>query len=417
MRIRQAVILCGGSGKRLLPLTQNIPKPMVEVNNRPFLFLIMNQLSQQGVNDFLILTGYLDKKIIDYFGNGKQFGWKIEYSHGPLEWDTSKRIFEAKNKIKENFVLLYSDNYIDLNLKDLIKNFKLNKSIISLHIANKQQGNIKIIDDENGIIDYDNSRKKNDYNFVEVGYMLINKKRVFKYFKKINNTFNYNFSKILSILSKKNQISAIKIKGHYNSISDIKRLYKTRKFFKQKLILLLDRDGTINKKSKKGRYIENWNDFKFIKSSLNALIKLSKDNFEFIIITNQAGIARKMITKKKLDYIHKKMKDYLLTKGVKIKDILVSPDMWNTNSYTRKPAPGLFFEVSKKYNLNLKKCIYLGDDIRDCKAAYNAGSASIYLGDKVDLKNLAKEMYPIGVFKNMLQSINSIKKYYLNDNN
>ena len=417
MKINQAVILCGGLGKRLLPLTKKLPKPMIQVNRQPFLLILLKQLSKQGFTNFLILNGYLGHKISDYFGDGSKYGWKIKYSYGPNEWNTTKRIFEAKDKIQSNFLLLYSDNYINFNLSTLVKNFKSSKSVISLHIAEKNNGNIRIIDSTLNIIDYNYSRKKSEYNYVEVGYMLINKAKLFKNIKKINNNVNYNFSKILYNLSNKKLINAVKIKGHYNSISDYKRLLITRKFFKQKLILLLDRDGTINKKSKKGRYVENWNDFNFIKSNLNALIELSKNNFQFIIITNQAGIARKMITKENLKNIHNKMIGYLKNRGVKIKDILVSTDMWNTNSTTRKPAPGLFFQTSKKYNLNLQKCIYVGDDIRDCIAAFNAGSYSIYLGNRKDLINLDKEKYPIGVFKNMLYSVNLIKKFYINDNN
>lgn len=61
--LEQAVILCGGMGTRLRPLTDNLPKPMVEVNGKPFLYHLLKQLSEQGVTRFLLLTGYLGERI------------------------------------------------------------------------------------------------------------------------------------------------------------------------------------------------------------------------------------------------------------------------------------------------------------------------------------------------------------------
>lgn len=77
--LSQAVILCGGKGIRLRPLTENLPKPMVLVNKKPFLASLLEQLSEQGIKRFLLLTGYLGEKIVDYFGDGARFGWEISY--------------------------------------------------------------------------------------------------------------------------------------------------------------------------------------------------------------------------------------------------------------------------------------------------------------------------------------------------
>ena len=69
--------------------------------------------------------------------------------------------------------------------------------------------------------------------------------------------------------------------------------------------VLLDRDGVINKKKQKGKYITNWKEFKFIKKNINALELLQKKNYKFIIITNQAGVSKKFLTKKLNEIIKK----------------------------------------------------------------------------------------------------------------
>ena len=117
----QAVLLCGGLGTRLRPLTDNLPKPMVIVNERPFLHHLLEQLAQQGITRFLLLTGYLSEKISNYFEDGSRYGWSIEYSVGPTEWDTGRRFWEARAKFDNQFLLLYSDNFVQFNLLKLIK--------------------------------------------------------------------------------------------------------------------------------------------------------------------------------------------------------------------------------------------------------------------------------------------------------
>ena len=116
MNIKQAVILCGGKGERLKPFTNRIPKPMIKINHKPFLYYLMLQLSKYEIKNFLLLTGYKSNIIKNYFKNGKQYGWNIKYSNGPVEWNTGKRIFEAKKFLLKNFIIIYSDNYINFNI-------------------------------------------------------------------------------------------------------------------------------------------------------------------------------------------------------------------------------------------------------------------------------------------------------------
>ena len=94
----QAVILCGGLGTRLRPHTDHLPKPMIPCNGKPFLLYLLQQMEEQGIQRFILLTGYLAEKIEQYFKDGSKWGWEIQYSQGPAEWGTGKRIWEAKEK-------------------------------------------------------------------------------------------------------------------------------------------------------------------------------------------------------------------------------------------------------------------------------------------------------------------------------
>ena len=92
--INQAVILAGGMGKRLMPLTKNIPKPMVKINNKPFLKYLIEYLQKQNIKKIIILTGYKSKIIENYFKNKKN----ITIFKTRIEDDTGSRILKAFEK-------------------------------------------------------------------------------------------------------------------------------------------------------------------------------------------------------------------------------------------------------------------------------------------------------------------------------
>ena len=142
--IDQAVILCGGYGKRLLPITNKIPKPMVNVNKKPFLEYLIEQCKVNGIKNILLLCGYKKDLIFNYFGDGTKFGVKIRYHYNQPEVQTLKRLVDAQKLLKKQFLLLYSDNYSDLNLHQLKKKFDDLDSSFLITICKKKGGTNKI---------------------------------------------------------------------------------------------------------------------------------------------------------------------------------------------------------------------------------------------------------------------------------
>ena len=76
-----ALTIAGGRGERLRPATDTVPKVMVPVNDRPLLSYQVQWMRAQGVTDVVVLCGYLGEKIVDYFGDGSEFGVRAHYSH------------------------------------------------------------------------------------------------------------------------------------------------------------------------------------------------------------------------------------------------------------------------------------------------------------------------------------------------
>lgn len=119
----QAVILAGGRGVRLGPLTDNMPKPMIPINGKPFLQHQLKLIKSAGISEVLILVGYLGAKIEAHFGDGSKFGLCIEYSHEKTPLGTGGGLKNAENKIRDEFLLLNGDTYLPMNYERLVNAF------------------------------------------------------------------------------------------------------------------------------------------------------------------------------------------------------------------------------------------------------------------------------------------------------
>jgi len=265
------------------------------------LFYLLQQLKSNGITSVVLMTGYLGDQIKDYFGDGSKFGFELKYSHGPAEWDTGKRLWEARDLLEEIFLLLYSDNFASFKLIRSLQGNHCVDCLLHLMVTKKESGNIEI--NEAGMVKtYDKTRSSDNLAFVELGYMVANKK-IFSYYKNPE----ISFSHIIEWLVKDQKVTYYINHEGYQSISDPARLERTRKYFQPKKIILIDRDGVINKKAPRGEYVSSWDEFDFIPETLEGMRSLSKKGYEFIIISNQAGIGRGVLARECVDNVNEKM--------------------------------------------------------------------------------------------------------------
>ncbi|NOX97921.1 MAG: NTP transferase domain-containing protein [Nitrospirae bacterium] len=116
------VILCGGKGERIGRITEEIPKPLIRVGDRPILWHVMKIYASQGFNHFILCLGYKGEKIKEYFENNNDEGWQIQFVDTGLESTKSERIQQIKDLIKgDSFFLAYGDDVANINLPDLLK--------------------------------------------------------------------------------------------------------------------------------------------------------------------------------------------------------------------------------------------------------------------------------------------------------
>ena len=173
-------------------------------------------------------------------------------------------------------------------------------------------------------------------------------------------------------------------------------------------VVFLDRDGVINRDSPD--YIKSWSEFEFIPGSLEAIRLLTLNEFATIIITNQSVINRKMVSRKRLDYIHAMMKKAVSSNGGQIKDIFFCPHVPEDRCSCRKPSPGLIFKAKQKYCIDIVTSVMVGDSAKDIECARNAGCGHAVLvktgnGDEAQKILKEKSITPDVIARDLLDAV------------
>lgn len=169
--------------------------------------------------------------------------------------------------------------------------------------------------------------------------------------------------------------------------------------------VFLDRDGTINLNHP--GYVKEIKDFVFATGAVQAFKKLSKTGYKIIVITNQSGIGRKIMTENGLKKIHRWMVQELKKKGARIDGIYYCSHHPDAGCSCRKPMPGLFLRAAKDFNINLSKSWMVGDDKKDILAARRANIKAIKIGGKLPRE---LKLEPDGYVKDLLEAVNIITK-------
>ena len=196
----QAIILAGGQGTRLQPFTNIIPKPMVPINNKAIIEIVIKNLKKNGFKEIIISTNYMSDLIKTFCGDGKKYNIKIKYIKEKKMLGTIGPLKIIKN-LKEDFLLINGDIITDLNINKFFKNHKKNKSIMTVSakkIQNKIDYGVIDVNNQNSLVAF---KEKPNLNFlVSMGIYAFNQK-ILKY---IPNNKYFGFDDLMKLMLKKN---------------------------------------------------------------------------------------------------------------------------------------------------------------------------------------------------------------------
>ncbi len=150
----KAVVMAGGEGSRLRPLTVSRPKPMVPIVGRPVMEHILHLLKTHGITDVVVTVQYMASAIEDYFGDGSPLGMRISYSREEVPLGTAGSVKNAEHLLTEPFLVISGDALTDYNLSAIIKYHREKKALATLtlaHVANPLEYGVITTDDDGHI--------------------------------------------------------------------------------------------------------------------------------------------------------------------------------------------------------------------------------------------------------------------------
>jgi mannose-1-phosphate guanylyltransferase len=157
MPIRQALVLAGGEGTRLRPLTTTIPKPVVPVANRPFLSYMVDWLASHGFDDVIVSCGFLADEVRAVLGDGDPGGTRIRYAEEPDPRGTAGAVKFAEDMLGERFVVLNGDILTDFDLSRLVDEHEragARTTIALMRVEDPSAFGLVIVDDEGGVAEF-----------------------------------------------------------------------------------------------------------------------------------------------------------------------------------------------------------------------------------------------------------------------
>ncbi|WP_295998544.1 D-glycero-beta-D-manno-heptose 1,7-bisphosphate 7-phosphatase [Rugamonas sp.] len=175
-------------------------------------------------------------------------------------------------------------------------------------------------------------------------------------------------------------------------------------------LIILDRDGVINHDSPD--FIKSPQEWLPIPGSLEAIARLNQAGYRVVVASNQSGIAREFFDMSILNAIHQKMHGLAQQVGANIDAIFFCPHAASDNCDCRKPKPGMFHEISQRYQTSLKGVATVGDSLRDLQAGFNSGCAPHLVLTGKGEKTQATGGLPPGtlVFADLAATVNHILK-------
>lgn len=408
----KTVIMAGGKGTRISSIAQNIPKPMIPIEEKPVLEHEIESLREQGLDDILITVGHLGNVIVDYFGDGnkispvtgKKFGVRIEYYFEKQPLGNAGALFKIKNCLTEDFLLLNADAMFDIDFNRFINFHRSHNGLVTLftHPNTHPYDSGLILADKSKIVQQwltkEDQRPAYYKNRVNAGLHILSPAILDQKFSSEKIDLDRQILKPLAGTGRMycyDSPEYVKDMGtperYYAVCNDFKSgKIKARNLKNKQKAIFLDRDGTINKYV---GFLRNIDDFELLDGVAEAIKKINESGYLTIVVTNQPVIARGEVSIEELDNIHNKMETLLGEHGAYVDGIYYCPHHphkgykgerveYKIECDCRKPKPGLLFMAAQDFDIDLNQSWMVGDSLNDIKAGKSAGCKTALIGNE-----------------------------------
>lgn len=219
--VKQAVIMVGGQGTRLRPLTETKPKPILPVLDKPCLRYLIESLVEAGIKDIVLACGYRSEQLVKAIGDGSDLGITIEYSYEDEPRGTGGAIKLIEDRLDDVFVAANGDVFADISIKGEIDKHIFTNSAVTIALTpvkNPCEFGIARLDETERIIEFKEKPKPEEVfsNLVNAGVYVVNKRII----SEIPPNQFYDFSKDLfpKLLARGDRIQGYVISGVWRDV-------------------------------------------------------------------------------------------------------------------------------------------------------------------------------------------------------
>ena len=402
--------MAGGLGRRAEAIDATIPKPLIEIENKPILQWELECLIEQGLTEIILTVSHKAELIKNYFKDGSAFGCHIEYFFEEQPLGNAGALFKlwSSGELNGDFLLLNADSMFDIDFERFFSYHRTHDALATLftHPNNHPYDSGLIIADNNGVVKRwltkEDERPEWYKNCVNAGAHIISSELLEQSGidpARIDSSHKVDLDRdVLKPLVRTERIYAycspeyVKDMGTPERFEQVQRdlasgLVEARNLkYKQKAVFI-DRDGTINRFV---GFLRDIDDFKLIAGVTEGIRRLNESGYLVIVVTNQSVIARGEVTFGELNLIHNKMETLLGREGAYLDAIYYCPHHpdkgfggeiaeLKIDCECRKPKPGMLLQAAEDFNIDLSQSWMIGDSCTDVQAGKNAGCKTVLI--------------------------------------
>lgn len=223
------VILAGGLGTRLRPLTAEVPKALLEIEGEPFIAHQLRLLCSKGIDRVVICVGYGGKMIREYVGDGAHLGLRADYSDdGPQLLGTAGAVRKALPLLKDAFFVLYGDSYLPCDYLSIQRSFEASRGLALMTVYRNRNrwdsSNVEFADGR--ILAYDKINRSTRMQHIDYGLGIFARSA----FDHIGPNQTFDLARLYRILLEKGQLEGFEVAERFYEIGSIEGLEEFRRY-------------------------------------------------------------------------------------------------------------------------------------------------------------------------------------------